>query len=256
MYVRGRLTSLSFEQLRAIARRVATELGDDELVAQLGGRAPCGVDGELKNIIFGSVGPKPRIVMRDAINNVIDVVENAESCLIYDRPLAGSGVTWGELADWWAARGGGTGRDLYQRLSQSLASPPERLLFRTYCERYGGPDGDEAPALLPQVYLHCDPYTRAERQRHVGEIVRERMDFLLLMPNQARIVLEVDGKHHYADDTGRASPARNVEMMAEDRKIRLKGYEVYRFGGAEFGRPAAADQLKEFFGELLAVHLG
>ena len=36
-----------------------------------------GVDGQLKSIIFASTGPKPRIVLRDAIN-VVEVVENAE----------------------------------------------------------------------------------------------------------------------------------------------------------------------------------
>jgi very-short-patch-repair endonuclease len=55
--------------------------------------------------------------------------------------------------------------------------------------------------------------------------------FFLLMPNRARVVLEVDGQHHYANNNGKASPSKYAEMMAEDRKIRLRGYEVYRFGG-------------------------
>ena len=36
-----------------------------------------GADGELKNLIFASTGPKPEIVLRDAINNVIEVTKNA-----------------------------------------------------------------------------------------------------------------------------------------------------------------------------------
>ena len=58
------------------------------------------------------------------------------------------------------------------------------------------------------------------------------MDFLLLLPHGVRIVLEVDGKQHYAEgDT--ASPKLYSEMVSEDRRLRLRGYEVYRFGGYE-----------------------
>jgi len=34
---------------------------------------------------------------------------------------------------------------------------------------------------------------------------------------------------------GRPSPARYAEMVREDRRIRLAGYGLYRFGGHEFG---------------------
>jgi len=115
-----------------------------------------GVDGQLKNIIFASTGRKPRIVLTDAINNVIEVVENAEYCLFYDRPLSDAGLTWAELVDWWRATnnlegqdGIEVGRSLYRRLAASLGSEPERTLFRAYCARYGGEAGGDQPALLP-----------------------------------------------------------------------------------------------------------
>jgi len=160
------------------------------------------------------------------------------------------------LLSWWCGihSSAAPARDLYQRLYRSLASPPEQLLFRTYCERYGGNDGTDVLALLPQVYLHYDPYTRAERRRQPGELKRGRMDFLLLLPSRARIVIEVDGKHHYADNSGMASPAKYAEMVAEDRRIRLNGYEVYRFGGAELGAPGAKAAVSSFFDRLLAIH--
>jgi hypothetical protein len=104
-----------------------------------------GVDGQLKNIIFASTGPKPRIVLRDAINNVVEVVENEQYCLFYDRPLSEAGLTWAELVDWWRATNGlegepdvEVGHSLYRRLFESLASPPERTLFRTYCGKHSG----------------------------------------------------------------------------------------------------------------------
>jgi hypothetical protein len=39
-------------------------------------------------------------------------------------------------------------------------------------------------------------------------------------------------------------------MMAEDRALRLRGYEVFRFGGSELMRDDAADMLRAFFASL------
>jgi very-short-patch-repair endonuclease len=81
------------------------------------------------------------------------------------------------------------------------------------------------------------------------------MDFLLLFPRRARVVIELDGRHHYADDQGRADPERYAVMVAEDRNLRLAGYEVYRFGGQELtDRARATSTLTDFFDALLARH--
>jgi very-short-patch-repair endonuclease len=222
-----------------------------------------GVDGEMKNLIFASTSYKPDIVLRDAISNTIEVVENAESCLIYNRPLASTGLSWGELVAWWQHEQQAdllteqqAGHQLYWRLSSSLGSPPERILFRTYCERYGDEGGRDIPALLPQVYLHYDPLTRKQRKtlNMADRLNRERMDFLLMLPGGVRIVLEVDGSQHYSVD-GEASPRLYGEMMAEDRALRLQGYEVFRFGGGELMSDGAADLLRNFF-DLLETRFG
>jgi hypothetical protein len=39
-------------------------------------------------------------------------------------------------------------------------------------------------------------------------------------------------------------------MVAEDRRLKLAGYQVFRFGGHELGQPAAVAMLNEFFDEL------
>jgi hypothetical protein len=141
---------------------------------------------------------------------------------------------------------------LYKRLARSLASPPEELLFKTYCERYAD-TSKEVPALIPQVYLHYSPYTARELARMNGtELPRQRMDFLLLPTERTRVVIEVDGKQHYADDDGRASPPRYADMVWEDRRIRLAGYEVFRFGGSELQGADGEQRVREFFDDLLA----
>lgn len=222
-----------------------------------GRRIGGGVDGTVKNLIFAADGPKPEIVLDDALNNDVRIVRNEQFCLIYDRPLPAAGLTWADLCSWWAQRQGLTtlsvreiGLDLHERLRQSLDNDAERLILHTYARRYRTL-GPEIPALLPQVYLHYDPYTAASRGPAGSPLARQRMDFLLLLPHRTRIVIELDGRHHYADPNGLASPRLYAAMVAEDRELRLRGYEIYRFGGAELTEKTAATRnLEEFFDRL------
>jgi len=209
-------------------------------------------------LIFAADGPKPKIVFQDAINNDITVVENEQYCLVYDRPLGPTGLTWRQLTAWWADRqrmvAAGEREiwtSLHRTLTRSHANSAEERILRAYAQRYGI-HGAEIPALVPQVYLHYDPYVRP---RGTAGLVRQRMDFLLLLPNRARVVIECDGIQHYADEARRADPRRYAELVAEDRELRLRGYEVYRFGGHELtddARPAAL--LTRFFDSLAERH--
>ncbi|MBT2597971.1 hypothetical protein [Arthrobacter sp. ISL-72] len=142
--------------------------------------------------------------------------------------------------------------DLHNRLRASLGNNKVELrVFDAYAARYK--DGQfDIPALIPQVYLHFDPVTQSAR-RSAGQsgspLARQRTDFLILFSSRHRVVLEVDGKQHYANgDT--ASPALYSEMVSEDRRIRLAGYEVYRFGGAELMKDGADKMVAEFFDQL------
>ena len=234
-YVERRIRHWMLPELLALGRHVAAVYDDDRVLNHLLGLdGPGGVRGEMKNLIFAADGPKPRIVLRDAINNDLEIIENGQHCLIYDRPLPDTGLTWRQLTAWWARNDSLDGEEeraaahgLYARLLKSMdRNGAERFVFERYCARYRT-HGFDVPALIPQVYLHYDPYTR----RAGGTLTRQRMDFLLLLDRHRRIVLEVDGIQHYADSEGRASPARYAEMAAADRELRLTGYEVYRFGG-------------------------
>jgi hypothetical protein len=86
------------------------------------------------------------------------------------------------------------------RLSKSLANGAEKLLFKTYCARYARTGGSDVPALVSQVYLHYDPYTASQLGDRPGQLKRQRMDFLLLLPRRVRVVIEIDGVQHYSDN--------------------------------------------------------
>lgn len=192
--------------------------------------------GRPKNLIFAS-HVKPDLRFRDAINNDVEIVTNAEKVLIYDRPIGMDGLDWATLQTWWAESRSITDfqtakESLYFRLLESLPedSPPQRFLFKSYFKHFQGAIPG-LPALLPEVWLHWDPKT--VRLRGADALTRFRMDFLLLLPGNVRIVLEVDGKQHYSDNAGMASPAKYAEMVAADRDLKLAGYHVFRFGGHE-----------------------
>ncbi|MGF6884992.1 very-short-patch-repair endonuclease [Nocardia sp. GAS34] len=261
-YVDHRLQDSPLAELAGIARRVAADFTSDHVQSLLDALGAHGVSGELKNLIFAADGPKPRIVLRDAVNNILDIVENEQYCLVYNRPLTDRGLTWRELVGWWAEQypGPATEREhalgLYDRLVKSLDNKTEKTLFRAYSTLYARPDGFDLPALIPQVYLHYDPYTKRQLGNRPNQLERQRMDFLLLLPHRRRIVIEVDGRQHYASRDGIADPALYSTMVAEDRRIKLAGYEVFRFGGHELTRDAAesARLLDTFFLDLLDTY--
>jgi very-short-patch-repair endonuclease len=217
-----------------------------------------GVAGRPKNLIFASIGPKPELGFADAINNDVVVLEHADSCLIYDRNLSDSGLLWSDLIAWWAdlndldSSSPQTRKLLGTRLQHSL-DPPEKLFFDTYFKEYAPKLKERLPALIPQVYLHYDPKTLKELQGR-KRIPRQRMDFLLLLERGTRIVLEIDGRQHYADGSGKASIERYAEMVRADRSLRLSGYEVYRFGGHDFANKGAEQMIIDFFRRLFARH--
>lgn len=210
-----------------------------------------------KNIIFAS-SIKPDIRFRDAVNNDIEIVSNEQDCLVYDKPIGVEGLRWRELQQWWLETSQQEDhqiakKTLYLRLLSCLpeSSPPQRLLFTSFYRAFGSAVPD-LPALLPEVWLHWDPKTVA--QRGALALLNHRMDFLLLLPGSARVVIEVDGAQHYADDAGRADTRRYARLAYGDRQLKLAGYDVYRFGGAELQGSEAFAMLKEFFISLFARH--
>lgn len=212
-----------------------------------------GVGGRPKNLIFASRGPKPEIGFADAINNDIVILSGEESCLVYDRPISSSGLLWSELVAWWKdVTPGANAANLGARLQESLASDAERKLLATYFKAYRSVLAEALPALLPQVYLHYDPAV-VKTLRHRLPLPRQRMDFLLLLPGRQRIVLEVDGKHHFSEND---HPSLKVyaDMVSADRELRLAGYEVYRFGANELVGDSAESRITDFFEKLFRLH--
>lgn len=215
----------------------------------------------VKNLIFASDGPKPDLVLKDTLSYEIEIVANQQHILIYDQHISVEGINWNDLVEWWSNKynvSQNQDRLFYKRLYQSLGSPPEELFFRTYYEIFNPTLYINVPALIPQVYLHYDPYTL--KQLNGGSrIPRQRMDFLLLLSGNNKVVIEIDGKQHYSkDNSNESSPKKYAEMVSEDRNLKLRGYELYRFGGYELQttnplqKAQAKKTIHNFFTQLFA----
>ena len=215
-----------------------------------------GVKGVVKNLIFASKNYKPEIVIEDALNNDLKIVKNEDSCLVYNRPITNDGLKWTDLVDWWATsnnseKNAELAKILFSRLNESLDSTPEREFFKTYYYHYKNKLGKNLPALIPQVYLHYDPYTI--RKHGIQYLLRQRMDFLMLFSNTKRVVIEIDGKQHYSDGNT-ASPKLYSEMVRLDRELKFLNYDVYRLGGYELTYDMENTTIS-FFDNLLEKYL-
>ncbi|NKS84111.1 hypothetical protein A6411_16595 [Prescottella equi] len=208
-----------------------------------------------KNLIFAS-SKKPDLRLSDALDNDIEILDSEADVLVYDEPIGDRGLRWRDLQIWWSRTHPDQSdtevkRALYARLLRSLPdnSPPQQNLFLAYHHIFQASIPD-LPALLPEVWLHWDHKTVS--QRGTAALLNFRMDFLLLLPGH-RIVLEVDGKQHYTDDCGHASPARYADNVRADRDMKLCGYDVFRFGAHELRtKQHALPLLTEFFDTLFA----
>ena len=207
-----------------------------------------------KNLIFATLA-KPDIRFANAIDNDIEIVENADKVLVYERPIGSDGIRWRDLQAWWMEaqqilNETEAKKSLYQRLIRCLPSnsPPQRNLYDLYHEINGAAVPD-LPALLPEVWLHWDPV--AAEARGPKALLRFRMDFLLLLPHGQRVVIEVDGSQHFTGSDGRPDGAEYAANMRGDRDLKLNGYEVFRFGATELqDREQARTLLQQFFADL------
>ena len=228
-----------------------------------------GVQGEVKNIIFAAKY-KPEIAFDDALNNDIRITKNENQCLIYNRPIPSTGVMWNDLVDWYAEEKNiDENRKIVfiKRLcecldtsfkAQGAKSGPETWMLQAYYN-LKKELGKDLPALIPQVYLYYDPQTLKQRGYKLFE--HQKMDFLMIFSHKDRVVIEIDGRQHYAEGNS-ASPRLYSEMVRAQREMTLFGYDVYRFGGYEFvgadsdekKKEAVLDDLKQFFLRLFSKY--
>lgn len=209
-------------------------------------------------LIFGAIGTKPNIGISDALDGTVSVISDDGDPLTYDRKIIDH-LNWSDMEAWWDEINIDPNLTLRTRLNKCLDSKAEEIFFKSYFALFQAKLGEKLPALIPQVYIAYDPM-RAKDLEGGKTRIRQRIDFLMILPNLKRVIIEIDGKQHYAKEDGRADTKRYAEMVRVDRDLRLRGYEVYRFGGAEFYNDQntpeenAVSVVKDFFTALFKQH--
>lgn len=212
------------------------------------------VIGRPKTVIFASL-KKPDIRFTDLINSDIEALDEAGDVLAFDRSIPEKGLLWRDLQTWWSEKKGLSDseakKDLYNRLFRSLPSnsPTQRLIFDTYYRTFA-PKVHQLPVLLPEVWLNWDPLSLRERGENA--LAFQRVDFLMFFSPATRVIIEADGRQHYANENGSVNPEAYAKLARMNREVRLAGYEIFRFGNAELhdskiGRAIVADFFQRLF---------
>ncbi len=204
-----------------------------------------------KTLVFATLG-KPDMRLADVLDNDLEIVPD-DKYLVYDRPVGPGGLRWSDLLNWWRERRGtddavADRKALYQRLLDSTPKPeesPQRAVCEAYYKAFANRDWD-MPALLPEVWLHWD-HKRVE-DRGEAALINHRMDFLILLPNGVRVIVEVDGRRHYANDKAVDDTVRG------DRDLKLRGYHVWRVTTSELRQQPLGPFVEELFTSILRHH--
>ncbi|MYV40867.1 hypothetical protein GT030_18840 [Streptomyces sp. SID1328] len=182
------------------------------------------------------------------MDNDIEIVGGRPGAtLVYDREIPAGGLRWRDLHSWWQDTHGfnsesDAGEDLYQRLLRSLPgnSPGQKNLFTAY--RTARPFCADDLALLPRY--GCTGTPRPFRNAAPKRCCVPAWTSFCCCPSGSGVVLEVDGVQHYTRGDGRTpDTAKYADMVAADRDLKLRGYEVFRFGHDELKRPEDAKKL-------------
>lgn len=126
-------------------------------------------------------------------------MKNEENCLVYDMGISDTDLKWDDLVAWWEISSyhndeeSNLDRELFLRLEKTLDKSLEKPFFRKYYNLFKNDLGGNLPALILQVYLHYDPKTFAQFKGK-KRFERQRMDFLVLLSDKHRIVIEIDVK--------------------------------------------------------------
>ncbi|MFE4976015.1 DUF559 domain-containing protein [Kitasatospora sp. NPDC056651] len=78
--------------------------------------------------------------------------------------------------------------------------------------------------------------------------LNHRMDFLILLPNGIRVIVEVDGPQHYSGTKAVDGTVRG------DRELKLRGYDVWRVTTSELRRQSIPAFVERFFTNIFKHH--
>ncbi len=200
---------------------------------------------------------KIQLMIQDVVESDLTIIDDLKDLyMVFAENISEDGLTWGQLFEWWEKRNGKTRQDLIRKL-RSVCNEPEKFFFDEYYSLY---KDDYYPAILPQVTISYSPILSKSDLEKLNIVPEHRytMDFMVIPNKNTKIVIEIDGIEHYSyknpDNINVASTRLYAEQMKSDRKLKLKGYTIFRFGGHEF-KGTFKDEFKDEVKESLKAEM-
>lgn len=171
----------------------------------------------------------------DSDSNRMLYKRNDDLYLVFDdEVIIDEGIRNKHLRDWWE-RNGNTSVTLEERIMQSIEKTIfQKKVFIIYKKNIEKLLKDDTPALLPEVELYHNSYTNKENKNYNPQ----RMDFCLILPNDKKILIELDGIQHISEldkfGTWVASEDKYSEQCLFNNEWQLKGNEIYRISNKTF----------------------
>lgn len=164
----------------------------------------------------------------DVTGKKIIYKKNNSKYLIYDEKIDKyNGL---RMADFkrWCEKQGIELVDVENQMQNSMKSEFQKKIFSIYKKEIEKILKHNTPVLLTEVELFHNSYTN--KQNKISE--PQRMDFYLILPNDKKVIIEIDGIQHIADkdisNKWIASEDKYAMQCRFDNEWFLDGNEIYR----------------------------
>lgn len=172
----------------------------------------------------------------DSHSNIMLYERNDYLYLVFDDTIdEKEGIRNKHLQQWWA-RNANISMTLEERIMQAIPEKSiyQKIIFSTYKNKIEPILKENTPALLVEVELYHNSYTNKENKNSEPQ----RMDFCLVLPNNKKVLIEIDGIQHIGekDKDGKwiASEEKYAKQCKFDNEWVLKGNEIYRISNKIF----------------------
>lgn len=167
---------------------------------------------------------------------------NALDMLVYDQEI-GDSLLYKEFNDWWKRN---SKKYCWYDTKKQLQEK-ERIVQNFYKANYCA---ENHPVLIPQVYLHFDPKSKAERKKckFSESLIFQRMDFLMIYKGK-RIIIEIDGYSHLMTN-GKIDIEKYSQQLEYDRTMKFLEYDIFRICNCELEEKNFEKTLDCFFKNL------
>lgn len=197
----------------------------------------------------------------DVVNNTMKYKKNDKSYLVFDDEISmEEGIKVRHLKKWWSKQNN-TSTTLENKMNESIREDAtfQKLVFNTYKNKIESSLGDKVPALLPEVELYHNSYTKKQNP----DSEPQRMDFCLVLKNRKMILIELDGIQHVSAWDNRtkkwiASESKYAKQCQFDNDWKLDGNEIYRISNKTFkdldNENKRMEYIENFFIRLFKKH--